>query len=234
MKKVLVFTILVAWQLALALPATAATIWSEDFEGATLGDTSGNNATLAGTDIQTANTASSIVVDATTDPAAAAAFTLASGNFIRLSVEDNGFAAVRITGGQNAITAVSDTDILTMSVDIYIPGSVDLAAPVYGFNPRLESSGASGNGDTFTDQAVAAPGQYTITYTGTVADFKNPMSTGDADSIRPFLFIAQNVAATDFLYMDNIFLDISPVPEPGSLALALFGCCALMVRRSAS
>lgn len=234
MKKLLTFTSLVALQLALALPATAATIWSEDFEGATLSDTSGNNQVLAGTTIETANQASSIVVDATTDPAAAAAFTLASGNFIRLSVEANGFEAVRITGGQNAIAAVSDTDILTMSADIYIPGQSDLAVPVYSFNPRLESTGAAGNGNTFSGQAVAAPGQYTITYTGTVADFKNPNSTGDADSIRPFLFINQGAAAADFMYMDNILLDISPVPEPGSLALALLGCCVLMVRRSAS
>lgn len=60
--------------------------WTEDFEGAALGTTSGSGDRILGTSAQTVNTATSIVVDATTDPTAAAAFTKAYGNFIRLSV----------------------------------------------------------------------------------------------------------------------------------------------------
>ncbi|MDF7822390.1 hypothetical protein P4B35_00075 [Pontiellaceae bacterium B12227] len=201
-----------------SMSASATVIWSEDFEGATPGSTSGNNQTLSGTEIQTGNTASSIVVDSSTDPTAAAAFTLASGNFIRLSVGSNNFSAVRSVS-EITFPAVDDTDQVTMTADIYLPA--DSVLPVYKFNARLESSGASGNGDTFSGSAVTAAGQYTITYAGTVADFKNSNSTGDADTARPFLFIEQldgtafdAATATDFLYMDNIRLEIASPQEP--------------------
>ncbi|VGO22289.1 beta propeller repeat protein [Pontiella sulfatireligans] len=206
---------LVGWSLS----SPAAVIWGEDFSGATLSDTSGNNEALAGTVIETANAASCIVVDSSTDPAAAEAFTLASGNFIRLSVESNNYAAVRSVANPITFPAVDDTDTVTMTADIYLPSNTVL--PVFKFNPRLETSGAAGNGATFGDSAVTATGQYTITYTDTVANFKNPNSTGDADTAYPFLFIEQldgtsfgAVAAADFMYMDNIRLEIVSPADP--------------------
>lgn len=99
-------------------------IWQEDFSGATVGDTSGNNQTLAGTVIQTANTLSSLVVDASTDPAAAAGFTTAAGNFIVLSTDTNLFSAIRPSSNPISFTSVPDTTAYSISYDIFIPTAV--------------------------------------------------------------------------------------------------------------
>lgn len=97
------------------------TIWEEDFSGATVGGTSGNNQTLAGTVVQTANTLASTVVDASTDPAAAAGFTTAAGNFIVLSTGANAFSALRPSTNPISFASVPDTTAYTISYDIYIP-----------------------------------------------------------------------------------------------------------------
>lgn len=109
----------------LLMTVGGSTIWEEDFSGATVGATSGNNQTLAGTVVQTANTLSSIVVDASTDPAAAAGFTSASGNFIVLSTDTNAFSAIRPNVNPIALGAtLPDTTPYSISFDIYIPAEV--------------------------------------------------------------------------------------------------------------
>lgn len=213
---------------AVALPTQGAIVFSEDFEGAALGATSGNNVNLAGTSIQTANTAAAVVVDATTDMSAATAFTLASGNFARLSVGDNDFAALRPFGNANVtFAAVDASDIVTFTIDIYAPATLAEEAPL--FQPRF----GAGPHVIYDSSAVTAAGQQTITYTGSVADFGG--DTGDT-SFKPFFQIDQKVGAADgttadFLYVDNISIDISPVPEPASLALLGLGATALVARR---
>ncbi|QBG46867.1 PEP-CTERM sorting domain-containing protein [Verrucomicrobia bacterium S94] len=224
-------TILTAGLIAtgLFMQVTADVVWSEDFEGAVLGATSGNNQTLAGTTLQTANTASSIVVDSTTDPTAAAAFTLASGNFIRLSASSNDFASVRSALNPISFAQVSADATYTMSFDIYIPVTLDKA--VGDFQPRFKLNGAGGNGATDASQTVADAGQYHIVYTGQISDFINT----DVNEARPFIGIDQDGGKLvqenfDYLYMDNIRLEV--VPEPATLGLvAAFGGGIILIRR---
>jgi len=222
MKKLTVSTLMV---LAAAFTSHAVSIWSEDFEGATLGATSGNNQTLAGTVIQTANTASSIVVDASTDPSAASAFTLASGQFIRLSTGANAFTAIRSSANPITFAQVPDTTAYSISFDIYIPAN--LAVAVGDFQPRFKLNGVGGNGPTDTSGAQSAAGQYHISYSGTIADF----ISGDVNEARPFIGIDQGGAiVSDYLYMDNISFDVA-IPEPSTFTLLGLGLAGLSFAR---
>ena len=202
----------------------AATIWEEDFEGATLGGTSGSNQNLPGTTVQTANSASSVVVSSNTDPTAASAFTLASGKFIRLSVGDNEYSSIRSAADPIIFPAVADNEPFSFSFDLYIPEGSNLDVPVGRISPRLETNGAANNGLTYSSSEVRAPGQYTITYSGTVGDFKNTSSNGEIDSVRPLIIIEQKVdgaddgTTNDFVYIDNIHLEIG---EPRSNTLSV-------------
>ncbi|MDB4500665.1 hypothetical protein N9224_00605 [Akkermansiaceae bacterium] len=205
--------------MAMIATSQATTIWEEDFEGTSLGTTTATNQTITGSTAQPANTATSIVVDSSSDPAAASAFTLASGKFIRLSVGDSDYSSLRSSADPITFPAVSDREPFFFSFDVYIPGSTNLDAPVGRVSPRLESNGAANNGATDDSSEVQAPGQYRITYSGTVGDFKNPSSTGDADSIRPLIILEQKINAADngttndFIYLDNIHLEIGAPPR---------------------
>ncbi|MDZ8117544.1 PEP-CTERM sorting domain-containing protein [Pontiella agarivorans] len=213
----------------LLLNVSADVVWNEDFEGAALGATSGNNQTLAGTSVQTANTASSVVVDSTTDPAAAAAFTFASGNFIRLSASSNDYAAVRSALNPISFAQVSSDATYTLSFDIYIPVTLDKA--VGDIQPRFKLNGAGGSGATDASQTVADAGQYHIVYTGQISDFINT----DVNEARPFIGIDQDGGKLvqenfDYMYMDNIQLEV--IPEPATLGLvAAFGGGIILIRR---
>ncbi|VGO22462.1 putative Ig domain-containing protein [Pontiella sulfatireligans] len=205
--------LLVGTFFGLVLASLGEVVWNEDFEGATLGAASGNNQTLAGTVIQTANKASSIVVDASTDPSAAAAFTLASGNFIRLSVSSNNFSAVRSSLDPIEFDQVFSESPYTLSFDIYIPSS--LAFAVGDIQPRFELNGDGGNGDTDYTFAKSSAGQHHIVYTGLVSDFIGT----DVNEARPFIGIDQNGETTglevlDFMYMDNIHFEVGEPTPP--------------------
>ncbi len=190
---------------ALAPKVYPVVVWSEDFEGAALGATSGNNADLAGTVIQTANTASSVVVDATTDPSAAAAFTFASGKFIRLSTGANLYTAIRPDSGHNPIgfSQVPGTTTYTLSFDIHIPSTLSFA--VGDVQPRFKLNGVGGDGPVDSTHAKSSAGQYHVVYTGQVSDFIGT----DVNEARPFIGIDQGGAAlADYLYMDNIHFEL--------------------------
>ncbi|MEM6884784.1 MAG: PEP-CTERM sorting domain-containing protein [Verrucomicrobiota bacterium] len=210
----------------------AVIVWEEDFEGATLGGTSGNNQTLAGTVIQTANAASSVVVDASTDAnalAAATAFNTANGGdtgqFISLSVGGNGFEALRPSTNPDTFAQVTSAATYTMSFDIYIPTLLGTA--VGDWQPRFKLSGVGGNGSADASGAVTAAGFHNITYTGQLSDF---IAT-DVNEHRSFIGFDQAAAATDILYIDNISLDITAVPEPSAFALLSLGALGLLATR---
>ncbi len=215
----------------------AVIVWSEDFEGATLTDTSGNNQTLAGTVIQTANQASSIVVDATTDAtalAAATAFNTANGGdtgqFIALSVSTNGFEAIRPSTNPDTFAQVSSDATYTLSFDVYLPNTLGTA--IGDWQPRFKLSGAGGNGSADSSGAVTAAGFHNITYTGQISDF---IAT-DVNEHRSFIGLNQaSGAASNIIYMDNISLDITAVPEPSTFALlglSVLGLLTLRRRRN--
>jgi len=220
-----------------SLPSSAATIWAENFEAATLGSTSGNNAALAGTVIETANTLTSEVVTAP------GAFTLASGNAILLSTGDNDFSAIRPIGGGGgiALSGISAGDIWTLAFDIYIP--TDLDATVGGIASFRWKDGAANNGNgpaDLTGETLTA-GEYHIVYTGT---FPLPAQTDPGvnpdyipTSVRPFINFDQKINGADdgttseFVYVDNIEFTIDSIPEPGSTFLLALGGLACFKRR---
>ncbi|VGO11895.1 Xyloglucanase [Pontiella desulfatans] len=191
------------------LSSSAAVVWSEDFEGAALNAASGNNQTLPGTVLQTANSASGIIVDATTDSAAAAAFPLASGKFIRLSTDANAFTALRSSLNPIPFGQVPPTATYALTFDMYLPDN--LAVAVGDFQPRFALDGAGGNGPTDASSEQHAAGQYHVAYAGPISDF---IAT-DVNEVRPFIGIDQAGALlADYLYIDNIHLEITEEAEP--------------------
>ena len=182
-------------------------VWTENFEGAALGATSGNNTPLPGTVIETANTGSSVVVDASTDPIAAAAFTFASGKFIRLSTGANNFTAVRPTLNPISFAQMAATNPYTLSFDLYIPANLSVA--VGDIQPRFTLNGVGGAGATISTQTKSAAGQYHVVYSGLVSDFIGT----DVNEARPFIGIDQAGAAlADYLYLDNIHFVVGTDP----------------------
>ncbi|MDZ8117576.1 VPS10 domain-containing protein [Pontiella agarivorans] len=185
--------------LSACISIQAAVIWEEDFEAVAVGTVSGNNQTLAGSVVQTANGASGTVVNAATDPVAAVAFSLASGNFLRLSCDDNAFAAIRPSLNPIEFDPVSNTNTYTLSFDLYLPSAVGI--PVGDIQPRFKLNGAGGNGAVDDTFATNTAGQYHVVYTGLISDF---IAT-DVDEARPFIGIDQDgTVLNDFLYIDNI------------------------------
>jgi|GEM_PF-3558667 len=200
----------------------AVVILTENFNGLTPGATGGNTG-----NVQAANTATSVVVDAATVPA----FTAGDGNVLLVSVGDNDFAAIRPILNPLTFAAVSNTDIFTLSFDLYIPANLDV--PVGRISPRLEAVGTAGNGSVFTDFETDQMGVHEIVYTGLVSDFIN--GAGPADSARPFIFFEQKIdgpddgTTADVAYIDNI--EFSITPEPSAALLLGLGSLALIIRR---
>ncbi|QBG46868.1 hypothetical protein EGM51_05465 [Verrucomicrobia bacterium S94] len=191
-----------------ALTSSAQVIWQEDFESTTNGATSGNNATLYNTVVQTANAASCVVTSAPPE------FTLSTAdggtNCILLSVGENKYCSVRSSSTISGFSA-NAADSYKFSFDIYIPTALSKA--VGDLNPRLEASGTAGNGVTLETMVQTGPGQFHIEYTGSCADIIN--GNPPADTIRPFIGIDQDgVAVENMMYMDNIHFEIIPYVPP--------------------
>ncbi|QBG46830.1 DNRLRE domain-containing protein [Verrucomicrobia bacterium S94] len=198
-----------ALMMSTCISIQAAVIWEEDFESAAVGAVSGNNQTLAGSVVQTANGASGTVVNAATDPAAAAAFSLASGNFFRLSCDDNAFAAIRPSLNPIEFDQVSNTNTYTLSFDLYLPSAV--VNPVGDIQPRFRLNGAGENGPVDDSQATGSAGQHHVEYSGLISDF----ITTDVDEARPFIGIDQDGAVlTNYLYLDNIRFEVGSLEVP--------------------
>ncbi|MEO0795571.1 MAG: hypothetical protein AAFX93_10425 [Verrucomicrobiota bacterium] len=183
---------------------TRTSLWSEDFESLTLGAQSGNNQTLPGSSIQTANTLESEVVNAPAE------FTSASGKVIRLTTGANSFSAIRPSISEIDLSGynLQDGDQFTLSFDVYIPA--DLAAPVGSVNFRWKNGSNTGNGPTDTTNGVISAGVHRVVYTGTF-----PVDSGSGDfiptNVRPFIWFDLNgAAASNYVYFDNLNLEIAP------------------------
>lgn len=184
--------------MVLALNASAEVIWTEDFDGAALGAMSGQ-VLMA----EAANGVTGVVVDSTTAPSVAAAFTYASGQFVRLSTADNNYSAVRSSLNPIAFDQVSPTNTYSLSFDIYIPTELTIA--VGDIQPRFELNGVGGNGPYAAAFSTLQAGQHHIVYTGKISDF---IAT-EVNEARPFIGIDQGGAVrADYLYLDNIHFEI--------------------------
>ncbi|VGO22463.1 hypothetical protein SCARR_04546 [Pontiella sulfatireligans] len=187
-------------------PLALTSLWAEDFEGAALDAASGNNQTLAGTVIQTANTLSSKVV------AAPAAFSSASDHVILLSSSSNQFSAIRPAVNPIDLSAynIRSGDKFVLSFDIYIP--TELTNAVGSVNFRWKDGSNAVNGSTDTTYETLAAGQHHIEYMGTF-----PVNTGGGDfiptSVRPFIWFDQDGAViSDHVYFDNLDFKIGSAP----------------------
>ena len=182
-----------------APPPLAPTIlWSEDFEGAAPGATSGNNQTLAGTDMQTANTLGSEVV------AAPGAFTSASGNVILLSTSSNNFSAIRSAVNPIDLSGfnINTGDEYRISFDLYIPSALATAVG----DVQFRWSGVNETADS--SLTTLSAGVHHIEYSGIF-----PVGAGIPTNCRPFIGFDQNGAvASDYVYFDNLNFRIGPTP----------------------
>ncbi len=172
-----------------SIPLTS--IWSEDFNGLSVGSASGDNQTLAGTKIQTAKLLTGKVVAAPTE------FTSATGNAFLLSVGASEVSAIRppndIDLQQYPIQA---GDNYKLSFDLYIPATLGKAVGDIQFRwngTKVEDS----------SQAKLSAGVHHIEYFGTFKDGAIPQNC------RPFIGFDQNkTTLTDFVYFDNLKMEI--------------------------
>ncbi|VGO17556.1 hypothetical protein PDESU_06153 [Pontiella desulfatans] len=179
-------------------PLVLESLWSEDFEGAAPGASTSGNATLPGTDIQTANQLTGMVV------AAPVAFSNASGQVALLSSGGGSWAGVRPVANPIDLTAynIQPGDRYQLAFDIYIPAS--LGEAVGGILFRWKDDANTGNGPFDYTQAKLAAGQHHIVYTGSF-----PVDTGAGDfvpdHVYPIIYFDQEgVAATNHVYLDNL------------------------------
>ncbi|QBG46738.1 hypothetical protein EGM51_04750 [Verrucomicrobia bacterium S94] len=177
-------------------PLEQTMLWEEDFDTIAVGTTSGNNQTLAGTAVQTANTLSGEVV------AAPAGFSTASGNVFVISTADNAYSAIRPSANPIDLSSynIQAGDEYTLSFDMYIPA--DLAAAVGDVQFRWNNV----NDTADTTFATLSAGVHHIEYSGIF-----PVSVGIPTSCRPFIGFDQNgTAVSEYVYFDNLKFEIGP------------------------
>lgn len=191
-------------------PVTRTAVWSETFDGCALGMASANNQALANSNIETANALSSVVVHAP------AAFTLATGKVAVLSTAADQYAAVRPVAPFIDLSAydLQAGDEYRLSFDVYIPRA--LSHKVGGVNFRWKDGVNSGNGATESTHETLSAGQHRLVYTGTF-----PVDIGGGEffptSVRPFIWFAQNNdVVSDYIYLDNLYLEIGPAAMAGT------------------
>jgi len=182
-------------------------IWSENFDEVTVESSSGNNQTLSGTEVQTANSLSSVVVEAPAE------FTSASGNSILLSTGPNSFAALRSSMDPINLTPfnIQAGSTYKLSFDIYIPTT--LSHPIGAVQFRWNSSTNTSDFPTLRSGETLTAGVHHIEYTGTF-----PVDNGSGDffpsEVRPFIFFHQNGSPNaEHVYLDNLNFEIAP-PSP--------------------
>jgi hypothetical protein len=95
---------------------------------------------------------------------------------------------------------------LASSVLLSSHASAALTVAIGDFQPRFKLGTAGGNGSVDASGAVSAEGAYSISYSGTIADFG--LGT-NADNARPFIGIDQGAATvSNFAYIDNIVFTV--------------------------
>ncbi len=187
-------------------PVKPVVIWSEDFERATRGATSGNNEDLAGTAVRTANTVSGKVVKA------AAEFSSASGNVVRLSTGPNQWSSIRPSDVIDlASHKVTDGTRYRISLDVHIPRA--LARGVGSVDFKWADSDNTSTTTAYNSCERRSPGVWRIEYSGAL-----PVETKSGSfvptSVLPIIRLEQGVAAEGFVFIDNIQLAIEPPAEP--------------------
>lgn len=174
-------------------PLSLTSLWEENFDGVAIGESSGNNETLSGTAVQTANNQAGRVV------AVPAGFTTGDGNVFLLSTAANKYSAVRSSAaldlsGYN----IQDGDRYKLSFDMYIPA--DLVKAVgdiqYRWNGVKETEDSS--------QVTLSSGVHHIEYSGSF-----PLGVGIPTSCQPFIGFDQDGAVvSDYVYMDHLKFEI--------------------------
>ncbi len=243
MKKISFFLSLTA---ALTSYSSAFVLINENFDSATVGDTSvGANGDLAGTTLRTRNNPGSAAMEALTivTSGSVPGFTSASGNVVQLSISAGNTSAA--FSASPAVFTLPGPGVFdasatyTISFDLYIPddgavpGALLPGAGIGRAQARL--SGATGNGPTLSSQSQTAPGVFAISYTGTLgADFgqgATPSTTAE-----PFFSFSQTSGSLEddqVAFIDNVFFEIvpTPVPEPSTTILLGLGALAFLRRR---
>ncbi|MEO0797256.1 MAG: sulfatase-like hydrolase/transferase [Verrucomicrobiota bacterium] len=194
-----------------SVPLVQATeIWVEDFDLETVGTTAGTNSNIGSTQVGGRNSVTTEIVAASSVPG----FTKASGNVLKVvDLGNNDFAAMaHAPGGSFNIPSISPSEEYIFAVDFYF--ETTLARDIGEFQPRLTLNGTGGNGNTLTSSVLPAgtvAGEYTISYSGTIADFLT--SSFNPNAARPFLFIDQRSGSSTTFYVDNLrFETIEVVP----------------------
>jgi hypothetical protein len=188
-------------------PLVRTILWSEDFEGAALGATSGYNETLPGTEVQTANKMTSRVVTAP------APFSMAAGQVMLLSTDDSQWSGIRKLPTPLDLSGydIRAGDRYSLSFDIYIPAQLNFHVGGILFRWHDEINTTDGPSDW--TQATTLAGQHHFAFEGTF-----PVDAGAGDffpeSVFPIIYFHQDGAiAADHVYIDNIHFEIGPTPS---------------------
>lgn len=227
MKKVLII-IAIAF-VGAVLTSSADVVWSEDFEGASIGATNiGANTILPGTEIYSKNAAGGFL-EVVATPAGFTGNT--SAQVVQLTATDNNFEA--ITPGENGAVvglgkSFAASDTYTISFDFYLlndsPG-----LNVGEVQHRWRLDGAGNNVEDPNDSAITLAGVYHVEYTGLISEVSDQTAV---NGIAHFLRVWDTATTTGEVigYMDNINMEV--VPEPATLGLiALFGGGIMFIRR---
>ncbi len=191
---------------ALVSGVGAATLWSEDFEGAAIGASSSANSVLPGTTVASKN---SQVLEVANAPAG---WTGNASKVAKVSSAGNAFEAI-VPSALIEFAAIPTNTAFTLSFDLYIPAT--LAVAVGDIQPRFKLAAAGGNGSTDSSHAKSLPGIYHVVYSGTVGEFTSGLV--QVDEAFPFLGFDQGGATvSDFAYIDNIHFDVGGATPPSN------------------
>lgn len=224
----------------LAGRVSATVVWSADFESATVGAVNaGSNDNLPGTSIYAKNAAAGFLEVVATP----GEFTgNMSANVVKITATDNNFEA--ITPGENGINVdlgesfVAADNNYTFSFDFYLLNdspTLNLGEVQY----RWKNSGSGANFEDPNDSAITVAGVYHIEYTGLLSSVTDQTEVNQmAHFVRIWedSFAGEEVGVAELGdvigYMDNLELDISPIPEPATVGMLGLGALMMLsVRR---
>lgn len=187
---------------------------SDDFDSAVVDTASIGNQPLTGTQIRSINGLGLQIVDVAATPALTGVPNF-SGNAVAVSTNGDGFAAIGVFPGTPAgngtftFPSAPSSDPFTLSFDLFIPGTTDLAVPVGDFQPRFNGTGG-GNGTPIPTSATSSFGFTPFVLTGTLEDFSN-VNIGDTlTQARPFIGFNQvaDTSEPNIAFIDNIVFTV--------------------------